>query len=203
MGHDEWPFPIPLRRVDGGWKFDTAAGANEILARRIGRNELSAIKLCAIYVQAQLAYAARGRDGKSAGIFAQKFQSTAGAHDGLYWKTKPGEEPSPLGDLAAQAEKEEYRRESNPSAPFHGYYFRILTAQGRAATGGMKSYVVDGKMTGGFALIAYPAEYRNSGVMTFIVNQEGVVREKDLGPDTVKLAGLIKEYDPDSSWRVP
>lgn len=204
IGNEEWPFPIPLVRDDQGWRFDTDAGKKEVRARRIGRNELSAIGICETYVIAQKQYAAEGRDGAPAGRYASKIRSTPGRHDGLYWPTQPGERLSPLGDLAAQASSEGYTKADTPTQgprPFRGYYFRILTRQGPTAPGGAKDYVVDGQMTAGYALIAYPVEYGNSGVMTFIVNQDGVVREADLGPDTAKVAGAITEYDPRDQFK--
>jgi hypothetical protein len=204
IGNEQWPFPVPLVREGDGWRFDTDAGKREVLARRIGRNELAVIGLCETYVIAQKQYAAEGRDGNPAGAYAQKIRSTSGKHDGLFWPTKPGEKPSPLGDLAAQATSEGYAYRAAPAQgprPFHGYLFRVLTRQGASAPGGAKSYVADGHMTGGFALIAYPAAYGNSGIMTFIVNQDGVVREADLGKDTAKLAGAIDAYDPDARFQ--
>ncbi len=201
VGHEAWPFPIPLVKKGRGWRFDTAAGEVEVLARRVGRNELRAIQICRAYVLVQGEYALEGHDGKRAGLYAQKVRSEPGRQDGLYWAAKPGEKPSPLGDLAAQAAAEGYDRQKEPAAAFHGYFFRILTAQGPAARGGAKSYVVNGEMSGGFALGAYPASYRNSGVLTFIVNQDGVVFEKDLGKETTKLASEMNEYNPDKSWR--
>jgi hypothetical protein len=204
IGNEQWPFPVPLVREAGGWRFDTDAGKREVLARRIGRNELAVIGLCETYVIAQKQYAAEARDGNPAGAYAQKIRSTAGKHDGLFWPTKPGEKPSPLGDLAAQATTEGYAYRVAPAQgprPFHGYLFRVLTRQGASAPGGAKSYVADGHMTGGFALIAYPAEYGNSGIMTFIVNQDGVVREADLGRDTAKIAGAIEAFDPDARFQ--
>jgi hypothetical protein len=202
VGHEEWPFPIPLVKTEQGWQYDVVAGEVEVLARRVGRNELAVIQICQYYVKAQNAYAAEGRDGKPAGIYAQKTRSTPGKHDGLHWKVSaPGEKRSPLGDLAAQAESEGYGPASTDAPrPFHGYYFRILTAQGADAPGGEKNYVVDGKMTGGFALVAHPADYGNSGIMTFIVNQDGIVHQSDLGPDTAKVAAELKAYNPGTGW---
>lgn len=204
VGNEQWPFPIPLVRDDQGWRFDTDAGKREVRARRIGRNELSAIGICETYVIAQKQYAAEGHDGAPAGRFATKFRSTPGQHDGLYWPTQPREKLSPLGDLAAQATSEGYTKADAPTQgprPFRGYFFRILTQQGASAPGGAKNYIVNGQMTGGFALVAYPVEYGNSGIMTFIVNQDGVIREADLGPDTAKQAGAISEYDPRDPFR--
>ncbi len=201
IGDEGWPFPVPLAKKGSGWQFDTDAGKEEVLARRIGRNELKVIDLCRGYVRAQQAYASQPHDDKPAGLYAQKIRSTADRQDGLYWSAKPGELPSPLGDLAAEAAAEGYDRENNPSAPFWGYHFRILTAQGKSAPGGAKNYIVDGAMSGGFALVAYPAKYGYSGVITFIVSQDGVVYETDLGEETAKLAGQVKDYNPDENWR--
>lgn len=200
IGAEGWPFPVPLVKKGTGWQFDSSAGQEEVLARRIGRNELNVIDLCRAYVLMQRQYAGQPHDDKLAGLYAQKVRSTPGRHDGLYWDAKPEEEPSPLGDLAAEAAAEGYDREKSPMAPFMGYYFRILTAQGNAAPGGAKNYVVNGDMSGGFALLAYPAKYAYSGVMTFIVNQSAVVYQKDLGDETPKLAPDIKAYNPDKSW---
>ena len=187
-------------KAGAGWRFDTAAGLDELRYRRIGRNELATIGACETYAAAQKAYAATGHDGKPAGLYAQQFASDPGKHNGLYWDTTPGEPESPLGPLAAEAAAEGYRRSTGTPAPFRGYFFRILTAQGPAAEGGAKSYLVGGDMRGGFALVAFPAEYGKSGVMTFLVDQSGVVRQKDLGPDTAKTAGAMTAYDPDSAW---
>ena len=206
IGNEQWPFPVPLVRERDGWRFDTDAGKREVFARRIGRNELAAIGVCETYVIAQKQYAAEARDGNPAGRYAQKVRSAPDKHDGLFWPAKPGEKRSPLGDLAAQAESEGYTPAATAAPaqgprPFRGYFFRILTQQGASAPGGAKSYLVDGQMTAGFALIAYPAEYGNSGIMTFIVNHDGVVHEADLGQDTAKLAGAITAYDPDARFR--
>src|SRR5262245_20444844 len=201
IGNEEWPSPIPLVKDKTGWRFDTAAGREEILYRRVGRNELSTIKTCLIYVKAQKEYAQKGHDGKAEGLFAQKLASEPGKQDGLFWKSGPGEELSPLGEFAAEASSEGYSRSDSGPTPFHGYLFRMLNAQGPAAPGGAKDYVSNGDMKGGFALVAYPAEYRNSGVMTFLVNEDGVLYEKDLGDKTVQLASQITEYNPDKSWR--
>jgi hypothetical protein len=204
IGNEQWPFPIPLVKQADGWRFDTDAGKREVRARRIGRNELTAIGICEAYLIAQKQYAAEPRDGNPAGCYAQKVASTPGRHDGLYWPTKPGEKHSPLGDLAAKATSEGYT--GNAAAdqgprPLRGYLFRILTQQGPSASGGAKSYLVDGRMTAGFALIAYPAEYGNSGIMTFIVNQDGVIHEVDLGPETSKLAPAITAFDADARFK--
>jgi len=205
IGYEDWPLPIPLVKEESGWRFDTAAGKEEILFRRIGRNELNTIQACRMYVQVQNEYASRGHDGMPEGLFAQKFASDPGKQNGLYWPAKPGEPLSPLGEFVAEASSEGYLREgTNPNPaprPFHGYYFRILTAQGPAAPGGAQSYVVNGNMTGGFALVAWPAEYGNSGIMTFIVNHDGIVYEKDSGEDTAAIASQMKDYNPDDTWR--
>jgi hypothetical protein len=203
VGHEQWPFPIPLVKESSHWRFDTAAGKLEVLARRIGRNELAAIAISRTYVIAQKEYASQGRDGKPAGIYAQKVHSEPERHDGLYWAmSSPDEERSPLGELAAQAEAEGYTTAApKQPRPFHGYFFRILSEQGDDAPGGAKSYIVNGEMRQGFALIAYPAEYGNSGIMTFIVNQDAIVHEADLGEDTLSVAGQIQAYNPDASWR--
>jgi hypothetical protein len=201
IGNEKWRYPIPLVKDSGGWRFDTAAGREEILFRRIGRNELNTISACGVYVRAQKEYAAKGHDGKPAGLYAQKFASQPGKQDGLYWKVGEGEELSPLGAFVAEADPEGSSGERSGPIPFNGYLFRLLTAQGAAAPGGAKSYISNGEMKDGFALLAYPAQYRKTGVMTFIVNQEGVVYEKDLGEETAKAASQINEYNPDSSWR--
>lgn len=202
VGDEGWPFPIPLVKEAKGWRFDTEAGADEILARRVGLNELTVIQTCRTYHDAQQVYASVGHDGKPEGIFAQKVRSEEGKQDGLYWAAKPGEKLSPLGDMFAQAAEEGYLvdQKSGP-IPFHGYFFRILTAQGPDAPGGAKSYIANGDMTGGFALVARPAEYGNSGIMTFIVNQDGIVYQKDLGEDTAAIADQMKQYNPDPSWK--
>jgi hypothetical protein len=201
IGNEDWPFPIPIVKKAGQWRFDTAAGAHEILYRRIGRNELSTIRVCLAYVEAQKEYASTGHDGKPAGLYASKFLSEPGKQDGLYWKTNEGAPPSPLGELAAEAATEGYDSAELKHTPFHGYYFRILVAQGKAAPGGARSYLSSGGMREGFALVASPAEYGNSGVMTFIVSQQGVVFEKDLGAGTSRLASGMTEYSPDTTWR--
>lgn len=199
-GPDSWAMPIPIVTKGKAWAFDIGKGKNEILKRRIGRNELHIIDVLDAYVDAQLEYA--GKDCRGAGSveFAQRLFSTEGKRDGLYWETKEGEPASPLGPLVAQAEKEGYARESNLS-PFHGYYFRILKGQGKHAPGGAYHYVIKDKMILGFALVAYPAEYGNSGVMTFIVNQAGKVYEKNLGKDTRRKAEAMELFDPDKTWK--
>jgi hypothetical protein len=199
IGDNDYPFPIPLHRnKNGTWSFDTDEGRIEVLARRIGHNELDAIQTCLAYVDAQNDYAAKDR-GAGIGAYAQRFISTEGKKDGLYWLTAQGEEESPLGPLFAAASVQGYHAGQGRS-PYHGYYYKILTKQGPAATGGAVDYVVNGKMIGGFALAAYPAEYRNSGVMTFIVNHDGAVFQKDLGPNTDQIAEAITAFNPDKSW---
>lgn len=202
VGSRDWTLPIPIVKKGERWIFDTNAGREEILNRRIGRNELSVIEVLYAYVHAQHEYASKDRDGNGSLEFAQKLVSTNGKHDGLYWEVKEGEEMSPFGPLAAKAAKEGYTaKEGDGSSPYHGYFYKILKGQGKNAPGGQYDYVVNGKMVLGFALVAYPAKYRSSGIMTFIVNQEGVVYEKDLGMDTAKIAQAMKRYDPDSTWK--
>jgi len=200
VGNDDFPIPIPIVRKDGQWKFDTEAGREEILFRRIGRNELDAIQSCLAYVDAQNEYAEKDRTGAGVKAYAQRIVSDQGKRDGLYWPTSQGEEPSPLGELVAQATAQGYKTDAGRT-PFHGYYFKILKKQGPAAPGGALDYVVRGNMIGGFGLVAYPAEYRNSGVKTFIVSHSGKVYEKDLGPKTAKLAEQITAYNPDKTWQ--
>jgi hypothetical protein len=200
IGDEQWPLPVPLVKVRGGWQFDTAAGAGEMLSRRIGRNELRVIGVCREYVSMQKQYASQPRDGKVAGLYAQRLLSSQGRQDGLYWSVGDEETPSPLGDLVAQAVVEGYDVKKDPSQPFWGYHFRVLTAQGAAAKGGARNYIVNGEMSGGFGLIAYPAEYGRGGIMTFVVNQDGVVYQKDLGEDTLKVAPTLNDYNPDGTW---
>jgi hypothetical protein len=206
VGAEEWPFPIPIVRQGSVWHFDVQAGAQEILNRRIGRNELNAIEVCRNYVQAQRDFAADVEgEQKSPPEYAQKVVSSPGLHDGLYWPVKPGEQESPIGPQMAHARAEGYDDGDHPDqdkhAPYQGYFYKILTRQGAAAPGGARDYVVNGHMTGGFALIAFPAAYGDSGVMTFVVNQDGIVFEKNLGPDTAIVAGAIAEFNPDITWR--
>jgi hypothetical protein len=196
VGAKDWELPIPIVLVDGRWHFDTAAGKQELIYRRIGDNELGAIAVCRGTIAAQRDYAAEGHDGLPAGIYAGKLRSDPGKHNGLYWEAADGAPASPAGPFLAQAAEEGYQK----GDPYHGYYYRSLKAQGAAAPGGAKSYLVDGVLKGGVALIAYPAQYKVSGVMTFIVNQDGVVYQKDLGENTTEAAKAITEYDPDSSW---
>jgi hypothetical protein len=205
IGADGWPFPIPLVKQAGQWFFDTAAGAQEILNRRIGRDEIGAINVCAAYVDAQREYASQDRMGDSVLAYAQFLRSTPGTHDGLFWPVDPsGGESSPLGPLIAQARVDGYHRTAkmlnDEQAPYHGYYFKILTRQGKHAPGGKYDYVINGRMIAGFALVAWPAEWGNTGVMTLIVNQQGRDYQKNLGPKTAKIARAITTYDPDDTW---
>ena len=199
IGNNDWPFPIPIVKKSEGWVFDAAKGREEILNRRIGQNELDVIQVSLAYVDAQREYAMKVRGKEGLLEYAQKFRSDAGKKNGLYWEAKVGEEQSPLGAFAARARSEGYKAGDKP-VPYHGYYYKILTAQGKSAPGGAYSYIVKGKMIGGFALVAYPAEYGNSGVMSFIVNHDGKVFQKDLGKNTASVAQNMKEYNPDSSW---
>jgi len=201
IGADNWPLPISIaKNSSGAWYFDTESGEREILYRRIGRNENDAIEILHGLVAAQLDYASASRDGTPAGQYAMKFISDEGKHNGLYWKTSDDETPSPIGPGLVSAATEGYRFQQGQQAPFHGYFFRILTKQGAGAKGGAIDYVVNGKFTRGFAFVAYPAEYRNSGVMTFIVNKSGIVYQKDLGEQTAAIASAMQEYNPDSTW---
>ena len=202
VGKGDWPFPFPIVRDGRAWYFDIDRGNEEILDRRVGRNELGAIAVCEGYVQSQKDYASKGHDGNPRGINAQRFLSTPGKQDGLYWPVAKGEPESPMGPLVAGAaiEKSSHPSTADP-APYYGYFYRILTEQGPDAPGGAKDYVVDGKLTGGFALIAYPQRYGSSGVMTFIVNQDGVVYQQDLGEQTTELASQITAYNPANSWQ--
>lgn len=197
LGPDDFPFPIPLVNTKAGWEFDTAEGRIEVLRRRIGRNELDAIQTALAYVDAQNEYADKDR-GEGAGVYAQRFLSTPGKKDGLFWRDDS--DPSPLGALVAEASAEGYKPGEGP-APYHGYYFRILKGQGPDAPGGALNYVVKGKMIGGYGLIAWPAEYGNSGVKTFLVNHAGAVYEKDLGTRTDFLASRATLFDPDQTWK--
>ncbi len=201
IGAENWPTPIPLvKNNSGAWYFDTETGKKEILYRRVGTNENDAIDVLHTLVEAQQEYASIPRDGDKTKHYAQKFLSSEGKHDGLFWKTGDNDDPSPIGPLIVDAASEGYTGKQGQPTPFHGYYYRILTKQGAAAKGGAKDYLVNGELTRGFAFVAYPSDYRNSGVMTFIVNQSGVVYEKDLGADTKTIAGAMTEYNPDSSW---
>jgi hypothetical protein len=203
IGKNDWPFPIPLVKKGEVWFFDTDKGREEILNRRIGENELSTIQTVLAIVDAQREYAMKDIDGDGIPEYAQKFMSDAGKKNGLYWEAKEGEEPSPLGPAVAQAKKGGYagKKSGDKPSPFHGYYYRILKAQGKNAAGGAYDYFVKGKMIGGFAVVAYPAKYGNSGVKTFMVNQQGIVYEKDLGKSTEKIAQAMDTFDPDKSWK--
>lgn len=201
VGKNEWPLPIPLVKQDNQWRFDSEDGAKELLYRRIGANELAAIKVARALHRAQLDYAATGHDGNPQGLYAQRFRSTPGRQDGLYWPVAAGEPQSPAGPLVADAEAEGY--EAGKRHPFHGYYFRVLKAQGAHARGGARDYVLDGQMTGGFAILAYPVEYGASGIMSFLVSAQGTVYEKDLGEATAETARTMTAFDPDPSWQKP
>ena len=198
VGPNDWSLPIPIVKRDDKWVFDGEAGVDELIYRRVGENELGAIDVMYGFVNAQIAYASEGRDGDPAGIYALKLISDAGLHNGLYWPTEEGETPSPAGPFVASAAAEGYAAAGR--TPYHGYYYRMLYAQGPNANGGAREYFKDGLLTEGFAGIAWPADYGSSGVMTFIVNADGVVFQKDLGEDTATLVEGIKSFDPDSSW---
>jgi hypothetical protein len=201
VGKDDFPFPIPLVHKGDAWRFDTEAGRQEVLYRRIGGNEIDTIQSSLAYVDAQNEYADKDR-GDGVGVYAQRIISQPGKKDGLYWPTAAGEEESPLGDLMAEATAEGYRpRGGGERTPFHGYYYKVLTRQGPAAQGGVLDYVVKGRMIGGFGLVAWPAEYGNSGVMTFIVNHNGTVYQKDLGRRTAQVAGGMTAFNPDDTWK--
>jgi hypothetical protein len=198
LGTEDFPFPIPLVNTKKGWEFDTVEGRKEVLYRRIGRNELDAIQTCLAFVDAENDYADKDR-GEGKGVYAQRIVSSPGKKDGLFWRDDS--DPSPLGALAAEASKEGYKAGEAGPAPYHGYYFRILKSQGSDAPGGALNYVVKGKMIGGFALIAWPAEYGNSGAMTFVVNHAGTVYQKDLGRRTEFVAQRTTQFDPDQTWK--
>jgi len=200
VGAENWPFPIPLTSKDSQWYFDTDAGKQEILYRRVGRNEEAAIRICEALAAAQKEYFSRAHDGDATHQYAQHFVSTPGRHDGLFWDAAKGDTESPIGPLLAFASEEAAAKAAHEGPqPFHGYYFRLLKAQGKNAPGGEESYLVNGKMTRGFAFVAYPAEYRSSGVMVFLVGPDGTVRQKDLGSDP-SLAKAISAFDPDETW---
>jgi hypothetical protein len=202
IGKNDWPFPIPVTKKGETWFFDTKKGKEEILNRRIGENELFTIQTCLAIVDAQREYAMKDRDRDNLHEYAEKFASDPGKKNGLYWETKEGEEPSPLGQLLAKAKSEGYSKKGKTDpVPYHGYYYKILKAQGKTAPGGAYDYVVKGSMLGGFAVVAWPAKYGNSGVMTFLVNHDGVVYQKNLGNDTAKIAKAITKYDPDKTWQ--
>jgi hypothetical protein len=212
VGENHWPFPIPIVSREGNWMFDTNAGIEEILNRRIGQNELAAIATSRAYVVAQWEYYTEsGADTNGLAVYARKFISSPGHHDGLYWETAEDEKPSPLGELVAAARAEGYgpqNRAKQPAGqprqrnPYHGYFFKILTSQGPSAPGGKFSYIINGNMIAGYALVAYPSKWGNSGVMTFIVSQQGRVYQKNLGPATDKIAAAMTEYNPDPTWQL-
>lgn len=204
IGNENWPFPIPLVKTNGQWFFDTELGKEEILNRRIGEDELTAIMVCHTYVKAQRDYVLKDWDGDGILSYAQKLRSDPGKKNGLFWRHMPGEPVSPLGELVAQARMSGYKKEKSvfkeQPIPFHGYYFKILTRQGKNAPGDKYNYIINGNMVGGFALIAFPSNWGKSGVMSFIVNQQGKVYQKNLGPDTMKIAREVDTYDPDKTW---
>jgi len=203
IGAESWPFPIPLVKTNGQWVFDTEAGVQEIINRHVGRDELNAIAVCRNYVVAQKKYFGGDRDGTGEMKYAKKFKSAPGKKDGLYWKSAPGEEASPFGELVAEAHAEGYGNEHSTGLhAFHGYFFRILMAQGSAAPGGKESYLENGNLTKGFALVAYPEHWGRSGIMTFIVNQDGTVYQRNFGEDTGKVASTMTEYNPDRKWNL-
>jgi hypothetical protein len=199
----DWPFPIPVVKKDGKWFFDTKKGKEEVLNRRIGMNEMFTIQTVLAVVDAQREFAMMDHDGDGLREYAEKFASDPGKQNGLYWKTKEGESPSPLGELLVKAKAEGYSKKDskgNP-VPYHGYFYKILKAQGKNAPGGTYDYIINGNLIGGVALVAWPAKYGNSGVMTFVVNHDGVVYQKDLGKNTEKIAKAITKYDPDNTWK--
>ena len=202
VGPDKWPFPIPIVMQDGKWHFDTEAGAEEIINRRVGENELDTIQSCLAYADAQREYYMRNPQQDQLLHYSDRLISTEGKKDGLYWPAVDGEDPSPLGEGFARARAEGYLKEGTMTGvPFHGYIYRLLTRQGPNASGGAYDYLVDGKLLGGFAAVAFPAEYGNSGVMTFLVNHDGAVFSKDLGADTAKLAMAMESFDPGPDWK--
>jgi hypothetical protein len=199
-GEDRWPLPIPLVRTNGRWWWDSASGAREVVMRRIGADELRTISVMKGFVEAESDYASSGHDGGPPGVFANKLRSSPGKQDGLFWEVGPEQRPSPAGPFLAAANAEGYGVTGELVKPYHGYLFRILTSQGADANGGARSYLSDGGLTGGFALLAYPASYGSSGIMTFMVNQDGVVWQRDLGKDTAAAAAAITQFDPDGTW---
>lgn len=201
VGEEDWPLPMPLVKHDGGWVFDTAAGKDELINRRIGANELSAIDVCRAIVDAEIVYAGRDRDGDGVKEYAQKILSDDGKQNGLFWNaSKHNGEQSPIGPLVATASSEGYVKTHGKPMPYHGYYFRILTQQGMHAPGGARDYIVSGNMTKGFAVLAYPADYGSSGIMTFIINRNGILFQKDLGEETARFGAVADSYDPDDTW---
>jgi len=205
VGPEQWSLPIPIVKQGERWRFDTQASAQKIIDRRVGRNELNVIEVCRAYVEAQREYASRDPLADGLHRYAQRFESRAGQHDGLYWESPTGEGQSPLGPLVVSAQAQGYTDKGHQGSlePYHGYFFRILTSQGGHAPGGARNYIINGRMTGGFALLAFPAKWGDSGIMTFMVNQDGIVFQKNLGPQTKHLAREITEYDPDLSWTAP
>lgn len=205
VGTEQWGWPVPIVQEGERWHFNTDAGLQRILDRRVGRNELNVIRVCREYVAAQREFALRDKLANGPGQYAQKFDSSPGMHDGLYWEVAAGEAPSPFGPLVARARAHGYPAGEGHDvpAPYHGYFYKILTRQGAHAPGGAKDYIVDGRMTRGYALLAFPAKWGDSGVMTFIVGRDGIVFEKNLGPETGRLAPEIGEYDPDPGWHTP
>jgi hypothetical protein len=201
MGNKHWPFPIPIVKIAEGWVLDTKAGREEVLNRRIGRNELNAIQVCRAYVEGQREYASTDRERDGIIQYAQKIWSDPYRRNGLYWEVAEGETPSPMGPGVAQAAEQGYMKKGDRRLPYHGYYYRILKGQGKNAPGGAYQYVINGHMVAGFALVAWPAEYGVSGVMTFVVNQNGMVYEKDLGPKTEAAAKAMTLYSPDRTWK--
>lgn len=200
VGKQDWPLPIPIVKKGQSWMFDTEKGKQEVLNRRIGENELFTIQACLAIVDAEREYAMKDRDRDALLEYAQKFVSDPGKKNGLYWDAKAGEPQSPLGPIMTRIRAEGYQMNPSAPVPYHGYYYRILTAQGKDAAGGAYSYIIKGKMIGGFAVVAYPAEYGNSGIMTFIVNHDSKVFQKNLGSNTAALAKSMKEYNPDKTW---
>jgi hypothetical protein len=201
VGTNNWPMAIPLVKADGQWHFDTAAGKEELITRHIGKDELHAIGVCRAYVAAQRQFAGANPDAGAVTTYAQKFKSTPGKKDGLYWPAAANESASPFGPLVAEAHAEGYAQHKDAGPhPFHGYYFRILTRQGDAAPGGKVNYMSHGNLTGGFALVAYPESWDKSGIMTFIVNQDGNVFQRNLGAKTTRIARALQEYNPDGEW---
>jgi hypothetical protein len=200
VGKDDWPLPVPIVKRGETWRFDAKKGQDELVNRRIGKNELHTIQVLLAIVDAQREYSSEDRDGDGRLEYAQRFRSQPGKTDGLYWPASEGRPESPLGPLAATASREGYKNEADERTPYHGYYFQILTGQGRDAPGGAYSYLANGHMIGGFAIVAWPAKYGSSGIMTFIVNQDGVIYEKNLGPKTSALASRISVFNPDKSW---
>jgi hypothetical protein len=203
VGPDDWPLPIPIVRTGDAWRFDATEGAEEVVDRRIGQNELLTIRALLAAVEAEQDYFDRVKRGSGTGAYAQRMLSQPNSQDGLYWDVDPGEAPSPLGPLIEQARSEGYPGEMTPAGvpvPYHGYLYRVLKAQGPNAPGGAQNYMRDGQMTEGFAIVAWPAAFENSGIMTFVVDQEGIVFQKDLGPNTAKIAGGIMSFDPDVTW---